>query len=98
MLTPEQPPRLQKLAIESVHPPTAELEGAVTSALEAVRRGTDLSPVLVPIRSTSWVACDGERTAAVMLEGALADVRLLIDLDADPAATFEPEERFPSPW
>ena len=98
MLTPEQPPRLQKLAIESVHPATDELEGAVAGALEAIRRGTDLSPVLVPIRSASWVACDGERTASVLLEGALADVRLLIDLDADPVATFEPEERFPSPW
>jgi CubicO group peptidase (beta-lactamase class C family) len=98
MLTPEQPPRLQKLAIESVHPATDELEGAVAGALEAIRRGTDLTPLLLPIRSASWVACDGERTAAVLLEGALVDVRLLIDLDADPVATFEPEERFPSPW
>jgi len=97
MLTPEQPPRLQKLAIESVHPATDELEGAVAGALEAIRRGTDLSPVLVPIRSASWVACDGERTASVLLEGAFVDVRLLIDLDAEPVATFEAEERFPSP-
>ena len=98
MLTPEQPPRLQKLAIESVHPATDELEGAVAGALEAIRRGTDLSPVLVPIRSASWVACDGERTASVLLEGAFVDVRLLIDLDAEPVVTFEAEERFPSPW
>ena len=98
MLTPERPPRLQKLAIESVHPATDELEGAVAGALEALRRGTDLSPLLLPIRSASWVACDGDRTAAVLLTGAHADVRLVIDLDADPVVTFAPEERFPSPW
>jgi CubicO group peptidase (beta-lactamase class C family) len=98
MLTPEHPSRIQKLTIESVQPATDELEGAVAGALEAIRRGTDLSPVLMPIQRATWVACDGERTASVLLEGSLADVRLLIDLDADPVATFEPEERFPSPW
>ena len=98
MLTPERPPRLQKLAIESVHPASDELEGAVAGALEALRRGTDLSPLLLPIRSANWVACDGDRTAAVLLTGAHADVRLVIDLDADPVVTFAPEERFPSPW
>jgi hypothetical protein len=25
-------------------------------------------------------------------------VRVVLDLDADPVATLEPEERFPSPW
>ena len=98
MLTPEHPPRLQKLAIESVLPANAELEGAVAGALEAIRRGTDLSPLLLPIRGATWVACDGDRTAAVLLTGTYADVRLVLDLDADPVATFEPEERFPSPW
>ena len=98
MLTPELPPRLQKLAIESVHPASDELEGAVAGALEALRRGTDLSPLLLPIRSASWVACDGDRTAAVLLTGAHVDVRLVINLDADPVVTFAPEERFPSPW
>ena len=98
MLTPEQPPCLQKLAIESVHPTTHELERAVTDALESIDLGTDLSTVLLPIRATSWVACDGVRTAAILLEGALTDVRMLIDLDANPVATFEPVERFPSPW
>ncbi len=98
MLTPERPPRLQKLAIESVHPASDELEGAVAGALEALRRGTDLSPLLLPIRSANWVACDGDRTAAVLLMGAHVDVRLVIDLDADAVVTFAPEERFPSPW
>jgi hypothetical protein len=98
MLTPEVPPRLQKLAIESVHPTNEELDGAVAGALEALRRGTDLSPLLLPIRSASWVTCDGDRTAAVLLAGAHIDVRLVIDLDADAVVTFAPEERFPSPW
>ena len=79
-------------------PATDELEGAVAGALEALRRGTDLSPLLLPIRSANWVACDGDRTAAVLLMGAHVDVRLVIDLDADAVVTFAPEERFPSPW
>ena len=98
MLTPEVPPRLQKLAIESVHPANEELDSAVAGVLEALRRGTDLTPLVVPIRRATWVACDGARTGAVLLEGALLDVRIVLDLDADPVATLEPEERFPSPW
>jgi hypothetical protein len=98
MLTPEDPPRLQKLAIESVHPANEELDGAVAGVLEALRRGTDLTPLVVPIHRASWVACDGERTGSVLLEGALLDVRIVLDLDAEPVATLEPEERFPSPW
>jgi hypothetical protein len=66
--------------------------------LEALRRGTDLTPLVVPIRRAAWVACDGDRTGAVLLEGALLDVRVVLDLDADPVAAIEPEERFPSPW
>jgi len=98
MLTPEDPPRLQKLAIESVHPANDELDSAVAGVLEALRRGTDLTPLVVPIRHASWVACDGARTGAVLLEGTLLDVRVVLDLDADPVAALEPEERFPSPW
>ena len=98
MLTPEQPPRLQKLAIESVHPAGDELDGAVAGVLEALRRGTDLTPLVVPIARATWVACDGERTGAVLLEGALLDIRVVIDLDADPVAVLEPAERFPAPW
>jgi CubicO group peptidase (beta-lactamase class C family) len=98
MLTPEVPPRLQKLAIESVHPTNEELDGAVAGVLEALRRGTDHTPLVVPIRRASWVACDGARTGAVLLEGAHIDVRIVLDLDADPVATLEPAERFPSPW
>lgn len=98
MLTPEQPPRLQKLAIESVHPANEELDSAVAGVLEALRRGTDVTPLVLPIRRATWVACDGTLTGAVLLEGALIDVRVVLDLDADPVATLEPEERFPSPW
>jgi hypothetical protein len=54
--------------------------------------------LVLPIRRATWVACDGTLTGAVLLEGALIDVRVVLDLDADPVATLEPEERFPSPW
>ena len=96
MLTPEHPPRLQKLAIESVHPANEALEGAVAGALEAIRRGTELSPVLLPIRSADWVACNGQRTGSVLLKGAHANARLVINLDANPVVVFEPEERWPA--
>ena len=95
MLNPERPPKLQKLGLVSVLPASPDLERAVRDAREAIERGTDLSSLLVPIRSANWVACDGERTGAVLLEGAHADVRLVIDLDADPVATFAPQERWP---
>lgn len=96
MLTPEHPPRLQKLAIESVRPASEELEGAVAGALKAIRLGTELSPVLLPIHSAHWVACDGERTGSILLKGIHADARLLINLDANPVTVLEPEERWPA--
>ncbi|MEI7439066.1 MAG: serine hydrolase domain-containing protein, partial [Thermoleophilia bacterium] len=83
MLNPEQPPRVQKLDLTSVLPATSDLEGAVAGALEAVKRGTALSPVLLPICSASWVACDGQRTGTVLVVGAYASVRIAIDLDAE---------------
>ncbi len=98
MLTPEQPPRLQLLTIESVLPAPAELDDAVTRALAQLEHGSDLAPLVWPIRSTAWVACDGHRTGAVLIEGVAIDVRLIIDLDDDPVARCEPEERFPAPW
>ena len=95
MLNPEQPPAVQKLDLTSVHPATPELEDAVVGALEAVKRGTDLSSLLLPIISASWVACDGENTGTVRVAGANVTIRLVIDLAADQVATFEPDERWP---
>ena len=95
MLNPAQPPKIQKLDLTSVLPATPELEGAVAGVLEAVKRGTDLSPVLLPIRGASWVACDGQRTGTVLVVGAYTTVRILIDLDAEQVATFKPDERWP---
>ena len=97
MLNPEQPPKVQKLDLTSVQSATPELEGAVAGALEAVKRGTDLSPVLLPIRSASWIACDGQHTGTVRVVGAHATVQIVIDLNAEQAATFEPDERWPLP-
>ena len=97
MLNPEQPPKVQKLDLTSVQSATPELEGAVAGALEAVKRGTDLSPVLLPIRSASWIACDGQHTGTVRVVGAHATVQIVIDLNAEQVATFEPDERWPLP-
>ena len=97
MLTPEDPPRLQLLAVESVAAPSPELEQALAGALAELAAG-DLAPVLLPARATTWVACDGERTGAVLLEGPSADARIALDLDANPAWTITPEERYPAPW
>jgi hypothetical protein len=97
MLNPEQPPKVQKLDLTSVQSATPELEGAVAGALEAVKRGTDPSPVLLPIRSASWIACDGQHTGTVRVVGAHATVQIVIDLNAEQVATFEPDERWPLP-
>lgn len=97
MLTPEQPPKIQKLDLTSVLPATPELEGAIAGALEAIKRGTDLSSIVLPISSASWVACDGENTGTILLVGANASIRLVIDLAAEQVATFEPDERWPLP-
>ena len=97
MLTPEQPSTVQKLDLTSVLSATPELEDAVAGALEAVKRGTDLSPVLLPIRSASWIACDGQHTGTVRVVGAHASVQIVIDLNAEQVATFEPDERWPLP-
>ena len=97
MLNPEQPPRVQKLDLTRVLPATPELEGAVAGALEAVKRGTELSPALLPIRSASWIACDGQHTGTVRVVGAHASVQIVIDLNAEQVATFEPDERWPLP-
>ena len=96
MLNPEQPPTVQKLDLTSVLPATPELEGAVAGALDAVQRGSDLSSLLLPISSASWVVCDGANTGTVRLVGAKAIIRLVIDLAAEQVATFEPEERWPA--
>ncbi|MCX6411342.1 MAG: serine hydrolase [Actinobacteria bacterium] len=96
MLNPEQPPTVQKLDLTSVLSATPELEGAVAGALEPVKRGTDLSPVLLPIRSAAWIACDGQNTGTVRVVGAHASVQIVIDLNAEQVATFKPEERWPA--
>ena len=96
MLTPEQPSTVQKLDLTSVLAATPELEGAVAGALEVVKRGTDLSSLLLPISSASWVACDGANTGTVRLVGAKVTIRLMIDLAAEQVVTFEPDERWPS--
>jgi CubicO group peptidase (beta-lactamase class C family) len=97
MLNPEQPPKIQKIDLTSVLPATPELDGAIAGALEAIKRGTDLSSIVLPISSASWVACDGENTGTVLLVGANATIRLVIDLAAEQVATFEPDERWPLP-
>ncbi len=55
MLTPEHPPRVQKLGIISVQQATPDLERAVSTALEGLEHDTDLAPVILPIRRKSWV-------------------------------------------
>ena len=97
MLTPEHPPRLQLLAVESVADPTPELQQALAHALAGLADDA-LAPALLPARSTTWVACDGTRTGAVLIEGPHADARIALDLDADPVWTLVPEERYPAPW
>ena len=57
--------------------------------------GKDLAPLLLPLRRSSWHACDGARKGTVRLEGALADVLLRIDLDSKPVATVVPCGRKP---
>jgi len=37
------------------------------------------------------------RPASTELECSIIDARLMIDLDGDPIARFEPEERYPVP-
>ena len=97
MIDPEHPTRIQQLAVESVLPSSPELEQARAAALAGLDADADLGPALLPLRATSWVACDGARTGAVLVEGAHLDARLHLDLDADPVATWSPEERWPLP-
>ena len=97
MLTPELPPRVQKLAIESVHPPTPALEQALADALASLADDADLGPALLPIRSTAWTACDGASTATVVVHGAHLDATIAIDLASEPTASIAPDERWPLP-
>jgi CubicO group peptidase (beta-lactamase class C family) len=97
MVDPGLPSRIQLLRVESVLPPSPTLERALAEAIAALAGDHDLGTVLLPLRATSWVACDGERTGAVLLEGAHLAARLALDLDADPVATIVPEERWPLP-
>ena len=93
MLTPEHPPRLQRLDVESIAEPTPVL----LAALAAADLG-DLAHAALPARTTTWVACDGERTGTALIEGPHVDVRIAIDLDADPVQRVTAEERYPAPW
>lgn len=81
MLSPDA--KVQTLEVTSVHAATADLEAALASAIERVKQGTELSFMLLPIRRTSWVACDGARTGRVLLEGARADAYVLLNLDGE---------------
>ena len=91
---PESPPKVQTINFISVLQPTAELEATAAASLGRVKGGeTEFSPLLLPIRRTSWVACDGARRGTVLIEGASISVRLRIDLDGQPIATYTPDAR-----
>jgi len=80
MLSPEHPPKVQKLDFASVLPATAELEAFVDSALSSIEQGSELSSALLPIKRTFWVQCDGSRSGTVLVEGANADFHLYLNL------------------
>ena len=91
---PESPPKVQTINFISVLQPTAELEATAAASLGRVKGGeTEFSPLLLPIERTSWVACDGARRGTVLIEGASISVRLRIDLDGQPIATYTPDAR-----
>ena len=87
-LTPESPPRILTLDIDSFpYTHGGALERAVAAAVAAVGSGRgELSSVVAPIRSVmGWVACDeGAGKGAVLVEGALADVVVGVDLGRSP--------------
>ena len=91
-LTPHAQPQVQVLNITSVMQPSALLEDAASASLVEVRSGTnEFSSLLLPIRRTSWVECDSDRRGTLLIEGPAVKVRLRIDLDQHPAASFRPE-------
>ena len=96
MLTPEAPPRIQTLQVTSVRDPSDELRRALAAAVARFEGGgSDLAPLVLPLRRVAWVACDGARRGAALLEGSSSrvDVRVEIDLDAEERATLVPVAR-----
>eukprot|EP01044_Picomonas_judraskeda_P015576 COSAG03_NODE_2633_length_2578_cov_1.980234_1_plen_100_part_00 len=88
MINPESPPKIQTLQLTTVLAPTDDLKSALSDALPTLYGG-ELAELVLPIQGTSWVACDGERTGAVILTGARQlSVRASIDLDRDDVVTF----------
>ena len=88
MINPESPPTIQALQLTTVLAPTDDLKAALSDALPTLYGG-ELAELVLPIQGTSWVACDGERTGAVILTGARQlSVRASIDLDRDDIVTF----------
>jgi hypothetical protein len=97
MLSPDDPPVLQRLDVEGVLPPSDGLAAAADAAVAAVLGG-DLAPALGDATARRWVASDGDRVGAVLVSGAHLDVRIELDLDGDPVARVAPAERYPAPW
>ena len=90
-LTPQVPPMVQVLNVTSVRQPSSALESAARSSLNDVQNGrTEFSTLLLPIRHSSWVECDGARRGSLLIEGAALNVQLQIDLDETPIASYHP--------
>lgn len=88
MINPESPPKIQTLELSTVLEPSDGLKAALSDALPTFYDG-ELAELVLPIQSTSWVACDGVRTGSVLLEGARnLSARARIDLDKDNTVVF----------
>lgn len=88
MINPESPPKIQTLEINTVLEPTDGLKAALFDALPTFY-DCELAELVQPIRSMSWVSCDGGRKGSVLLEGARnLSARASIDLDRETAVTF----------
>ena len=96
MLNPEQPPRIQKLAITSV-PAAGHALAAVAERAVADLTASDLAPALTPVRSWSWVGGDGKETGAVRVEGPhLSAVLTIVLHDGTADVAIQPDERWPT--
>lgn len=79
------------LNIQSVQQPTQELLSAASESIRDFEAGgNEFSKLVLPIKRTSWVECDGTGQGALLLEGSSLNVTLKLDLDQHPTATYHP--------
>ena len=97
---------IQTLTVTSVLQPSEELESVLADAVASFKSGVAgqqyLAPAVLPIKSVTWVSCDGSTRGVALLEGdKTMSARVTINLDnkynrPERVVTFSPSAKHES--